>query len=224
MLVPAPSEWLKIASFRRRAITVLLVHISSVLAVLFYIGYWWLFTVIPSTYQPILAIFLPIIREGFGLLMSALGKRSSGGDIPSVELIAGNIVALFHVLFLSSCIGSIATKMTTYILLGTDFLINIFFTFRVYRHHKNNQVDNCGETLMTLVLNESIEFIVPLTFLICFLVSFYGGNRNVIGKSSRVMRKTDLLGPETRYKDPTKHVYYFSLLKFPWSVCQSFKF
>ena len=84
-----PSEWLKIASFRRRAITVLLVHISSVLAVLFYI---------PSTYQPILAICLPIIREGFGLVMSALGKRSSGGDFPSVELIAGNIVALFHVL------------------------------------------------------------------------------------------------------------------------------
>ena len=82
-----------------------------------------------------------------------------------VELIAGHIVALFHALFLSSCLGSIATEvssrlfaylitttevsiingqpalviciilnnqqMSTYILLGIDFIINLMFTGQV---------------------------------------------------------------------------------------------
>ena len=30
---------------------------------------------------------------------------------PKVDLIAGHIVALFHALFLSSCLGSIATEV-----------------------------------------------------------------------------------------------------------------
>ena len=108
-----PTEWLTIPSFRRRALSVLLVHLSTVLVTLFYSGYWWLFTVIPAIYQPILALALPVIREGFGLIMSALGRRCSGGPVPSVELISGHIVALFHALFLSSCVGSIATDIST---------------------------------------------------------------------------------------------------------------
>ena len=67
--------------------------------------------------------------------------------MPKVELIAGHIVALFHALFLSSCLGSIATEvkhvivlisskivflqMSTYILLGIDFIINLMFTGQV---------------------------------------------------------------------------------------------
>ena len=137
--------------------------------------------------------------------MLALSRRSAGGPVPSVELIAGHIVALFHALFLSrytvsflrlrhalerhishalltSCVGSIATDVSTYILLGVDFVINLFFTGQIYWYHREGKVDKCGAALMTLVLNEFLEMTVPLTFLLCFLVSFYGGNAFIIGE------------------------------------------
>ena len=177
-----PSSWRAVPTFRRRVLAVLLVHLCTVLVTLFYAGYWWLFTVIPATYQPILALALPVVREIFNHILQVLGRRCAGRHIPSVELIAGNIVALFHALFLSSCVGSIATEISTYILLGVDFVINLFFTGRVYQFHKQGKIEECGQAVMTLVLNEFLEMTVPLTFLICFLVSFYGNNAAIIGK------------------------------------------
>jgi len=120
-------------------------------------------------------------REIFGHFTSALGRRCAGGSVQSVDLIAGHIVALFHALFLSSCLGSIATEVSTYILLGIDFIINLLFTGQVYWFAKRGKLEKCGEAMMTLVLNEFLEFLVPLTFVLCFLVSFYGGNREVLG-------------------------------------------
>ena len=136
--------------------------------------------VLCDKYQPILALALPIIREVFGHFMSSLGWRCAGKPVPSVELISGHIVALFHALFLSSCLGSIATPISGYILLGIDFVINLIFTVQIYYNKKGN-IEKCGEALMTLVLNEFLETTVPLTFLLCFLVSFYGGNKDIIG-------------------------------------------
>ena len=112
-----------------------------------------------------------IPREIFGHFTSALGRRCAGKSVASVifsnwknflffakvDLIAGHIVALFHALFLSSCLGSIATEVpilycsfplislvfsqevinldqhqvSTYILLGIDFIINLLFTGQV---------------------------------------------------------------------------------------------
>jgi hypothetical protein len=178
-----PSNWRIIPSFGKRALTMLVVHLFAVLITLFYSGYWWLFTIFPERYQPILALSLPFIREVFAHMMSSLGKRCAGGSVPSVELIAGNIVALFHALFLSSCLGSIATAISTYILLGIDFVINLIFTGQVYYYCRHGKIEKCGEALMTLVLNEFLEMTMPLTFLLCFLVSFYGGNSVILGKS-----------------------------------------
>ena len=179
----------------------------------------------PATYQPLLALALPVIREVpqdvrtniitfqvFAHGMLALSRRSAGGPVPSVELIAGHIVALFHALFLSrssasclclqpalelhiihalliSCVGSIATEMSTYILLGVDFVINLLFTGQIYWYHRQGKVDKCGAALMTLVLNEFLEMTVPITFLLCFLVSFYGGNAFIIGEKKQISNK-----------------------------------
>ena len=70
------------------------------------------------------------LREVFGHFMSVLGHHGAGGSVPSVELMVGNIVALFHALFLSSCLGSVATPTSGNILLGIDFGINLIFKFK----------------------------------------------------------------------------------------------
>jgi hypothetical protein len=126
-----PASWRAVPSFWARVQAVILLLLTNVLITLFYFGFWWLFTIVPTTFQPLLALALPFIREVFGHIISALGRRSAGGHVPSVDMIAGHIVSLFHALFISSCIGSLATEITTCILLGMDFVINLIFTGRV---------------------------------------------------------------------------------------------
>ena len=168
--------------FRHRVLSVLVIHLCTVVITLFYSGYWWLFTVISDFYQPLLALGLPVIREAFGHFMSHLGHHCAGGSVPSTELMVGNIVALFHALFLSSCLGSVATPTSGYILLGIDFGINLIFTGQIYYYSKKEKYEKSADAMMTLVLNEFLEMAVPITFLICFLLSFYGGNAPIIGE------------------------------------------
>ena len=105
---------------------------------------------------------------------------------------AGHIIALFHALFLAQCAGASATPLSTYLLLGVDFLINIYFAFSVFRLFKKKRMRACGETLQALVLNETLEFTVPLMFMICFLAAFFGPNAEVIGRVYIIIDKSDL--------------------------------
>jgi hypothetical protein len=92
------------------------------------------------------------------------------------------MISQFHVLFLSVAVGGLATMPTTVLLLGIDFAINLHGCFAVWRRHKDEEWEECGEELMTLTVNEFLEFIVPICYLVCFLVAFYGPNAHLVGE------------------------------------------
>ena len=52
----------------------------------------------------------------------------------SVELIAQNLAATFHMIFVSVCVGGVATDATLYTLLATDFIINNYFAVITWRN------------------------------------------------------------------------------------------
>ena len=110
-----------------------------------------------------------------------IAKKTAGKEDQSTELVAGHIIALFHALFLAQCAGASATPVSTYLLLGVDFAINIFFAFNTFRLYKKDKIKECGESLQTLVLNETLEFMVPVMFMICFIAAYFGPNAAVIG-------------------------------------------
>ena len=45
-------------------------------------------------------------------------------------------------------------------------------------------MEEAAEELMTLTLNEYLEAIVPVCYLICFLVAFHGPNADTVGQFS----------------------------------------
>ena len=98
-----------------------------------------------------------------------------------MDLIASNIIAVFHALFVSQCVGAAATDFSTYLLLGIDFVLNMYFQFRVFYLYKKKRFEECSEELQSLVLNEFLEAIIPLLYLVCFLAAFYGPNAEIIG-------------------------------------------
>ena len=179
-----PQGWRKIPTFKSR---MQYLSVGQVFILLMSIEYWvlsWVFYVMPPDYQWILAFVLPFTREVGGSVLNwiitHIRRRSeSYGDIVST-----NLAITYHSLFLSVCIANSATDMTIWVLLGIDFLINIFFTVRIYRLKKNlsaRNLEKICELVQVLVLTEFLEMVIPLGYLMCLVAAYYGPNAHILG-------------------------------------------
>lgn len=110
-------------------------------------------------------------------------KIALGSDF-SVELVATNLAISYHMIFLSVCVGGIATDLTLYILVGIDLIINIFFVIQTWRAKRNpteKNVEKLMKSVQILVLAESLEIIIPLAYLLCFIIAYHGPNAEILG-------------------------------------------
>ena len=87
-------------------------------------------------------------------------------------------MATRHALFLTYTLGSIATDLTANIILATDYLINLSLVIRLIRLKKKDplNVEKQIDLLQDLVLNEMIEFVVPVAYVIVFGSAYFGPN------------------------------------------------
>ena len=102
----------------------------------------------------------------------------------SVELIAQNLAATFHMIFVSVCVGGIATDATLYTLIGTDFIINAYFvviSWRAKRNFTKKSLHKLMKSVQILVLAESLEIVIPLAYLLCFVIAYHGPNADILG-------------------------------------------
>ena len=82
------------------------------------------------------------------------------------------------------CVGGLATDLTIYILLGIDFFINFYFVIKAFRTKRNPTEENVEQLIMSvqiLVIGESLEIIIPLAYLLCFIAAFMGPNAHILG-------------------------------------------
>ena len=76
-----------------------------------------------------------------------------------------------------------------YILLIEDFVFNLYSCYKIVKlHRKINQgifpapvLKAKKEEIQMLVLTETLEFFVPLTYITAFLLSYYGRNSKLLG-------------------------------------------
>ena len=103
-----------------------------------------------------------------------------------MEIPCSHMMNTRHALFLTYTIGSIGTLTSAAIFLVTDFLINMYITNKILKVKKNdkNSVKETTELLQDLIVNEMVEFITPIMYLLCFVTAFYGPNANLIGNIS----------------------------------------
>ena len=111
-----------------------------------------------------------------------IGKQSAGKHVLSVDLTLLSGVTHIYSLFLATVVGTVATTTSTYILLTMDACINLWGCFTVWTKYKEQEWTQCAHFVLNLVLVEFIEFQVPCTYLITFLVAYFGPNATVIGK------------------------------------------
>merc|ERR1711879_653819 len=65
-----------------------------------------------------------------------------------------------------------------------DFANNVWCGFKVFRRASRKdwgQLADCREILQIMVLNEVMELILPLGYIMCFLTAWYGRNPHAFG-------------------------------------------
>ena len=98
------------------------------------------FYAIPAGYQWLMSFFLTVSHQLSSLVLTRLAHRAAGADHVSTEIVATNMVIVYHTFFLSIVVGSVGTDATCYLLIGIDFAMNMVATARIVRQlHRGNR-------------------------------------------------------------------------------------
>ena len=99
------------------------------------------------------------------------------------RILSAHYAAIKHILFLSVNLVN-ATPLTSTLILSADFGINIFFCAEILWYIKNPSEKNEKRkeiAMCTMIINETVEFIMPIIYSICLLMAYFGPNAEVIG-------------------------------------------
>ena len=178
-----PSEWRKDESFRKRLLY-FLIAITLNQAVLFeYAGITTILLTIPDKYQWIVVAFFPVVREVNLLISRYFARKATNGDITTATIVCCHAINTTHCVFLAYTVGSIATLTSSVIILTEDFLINICLCLWIIYINKKtpDAIERQIDLLQEVVINEIVETMVPILYLLCFTIAYFGPNSALIG-------------------------------------------
>ena len=115
--------------------------------------------------------------------MTKVANKASSGDISAVAITMGFNVNARHALFISYVLGSIATMGSTIVIFVLDFLINCFVALKIIwlQKRRPEQREKLIDLIQELTIVEMVEIIVPLIYLLCFSMAYFGPNASMIG-------------------------------------------
>ena len=142
-------------------------------------------------YQWIFAFVLPLQREmNIFLLNKTLHKL---GHLEDIESKAATIINMNvrHAMYISIQLSTSASLTTGYCILGVEFLINMWCAFKIVRLHRKimslksiemlQEIEGKKTELLTLVLIELIEILVPLAYTFVTVLAYHGPNAKILG-------------------------------------------
>ena len=178
-----PTKWRKNSQFKLRLMSFVIAMTLNQAVVIEYALITKVLLTIPTQWQWIAALMLPLVREFNTWISLYWARKASGGDLTSALIACHHAVSITHSLFLTYTLGSVATILTSGIVLGSDFMINVFTCLWIIRKKKKDpeNIDQQIELAQLLVVYEMVEFVVPLSYLLCFLIAYFGPNADLIG-------------------------------------------
>ena len=144
-----------------------------------------------SYFQWISVILLAVSRKIFGGWMcKVICKASDSDKTLIVKGISYIQEAILYKSFIMSIFSINSDQILGYFVLAVPFLMNFNICIKVIKLH--GQVTNNAnqeeylllkkeELLMKLIINEITELLVPIIFIISFMVAYYGPNATIIG-------------------------------------------
>ena len=133
--------------------------------------------------QPIIAMLLPIIRELIIWSFLKVMKKTSRGDENSASMMLKFVVSVQHTTFLCYAMSSFATNITSWVLMGVDFSMNILLSLRLVwlKKKRPESIQNQIDILQDLAVYELTEFYTPLSFLLVVILAYHGPNAELFG-------------------------------------------
>jgi hypothetical protein len=177
-----PLSWHKDEKTKKRLKALLTLVMLFGLTSVEYLIISFILSAIPRTYQWILAIFFPLTKHATEKVVLNVAYVASGRKDDSTKFVASCIVVTGYKIFLVLSVKSSSSDATNYTILISEFLINMYLCLKIILlHHKGKESKLGKEILNKLVLKETIEFMVPLTYIGTFLMAYYGPNGSLIG-------------------------------------------
>ena len=126
------------------------------------------------------------------------------GDFVRDEIASNHAFCSSHAFMVVYIIGSVATFETSVAIFAIDFFINVYICIKIIRLKRSTTLDIDKQIglLQELVISEMVEVVIPLTYLLTFIVAYYGPNTELIGNVRNgywQYTKTDDVGHTIEY-------------------------
>ena len=119
----------------------------------------------------------------FERILKRLIQNAADGDVRRTIIGLQYMLSVRHTTVVCNIVGATATDITTWVLIGLDFSINIYLCLRIVwlnKRHPESTPEQI-ELLQDLALYELVEFQTPLAFILVFSVAYYGPNGSLFG-------------------------------------------
>ena len=142
-----------------------------------------MFSEFRNSYQWVVAIALFPIREACKILLDRFGKKASNGDPTAAEITSTFTFATLHAIFECYIVGDLATTTSTFIIISQEFIPMIYLVLQIIwiKKKRPDDVREQIKLLQNLVVKEMVGFLVPIIFLSCFTVAYFGPNSELLG-------------------------------------------
>ena len=180
-----PINWRKNSEIWGRFKFFCLAILTNLFITLIYTAYTKVFTIVPAKWQWGAALFLIPVREFNMWLQNKVSTKAAGVRASAVEITCGHNINNRHCFFLSVILGTTATDLTCWMILAIDFSINMFLMIRVIWIRRKGLTEKneltMVHTFMELIIAETVEIVVPFTYLTTFMIAYIGPNATLLG-------------------------------------------
>ena len=175
--------WKTSGHAKRKTLYALVFLISMIIGEWFYKIMLYLFQNIDENYQWTLAFLILVVRALHFRMLKWCAAKTVGVEDATVTIIAAHFSAMRHVLFLSVNLVN-STRLTSYLILGSDFVINVVSCAKIMVYIKNPSEKNeqrKRSAILVLIVNETVELVGPILYSLCLLLAYFGPNAEVLG-------------------------------------------
>ena len=155
-----------------------------------YLGIEILTDVLPSDIQWFIALVLPGMREIHVLVTHKILLKAKPYSPELTLFCIDMVIHCYHSFWVTLFLVRV-TDITVYSILGIEFLLQLYSCYQIIKIGKKiqaldsnnyeNEQTELKKALAGLVLGESLEVLVPFSYLIWFLSAYYGPNAFILG-------------------------------------------
>ena len=178
-----PAEWHSQEGMRKRVTYFILFLLATCILNVYYQVLIVSTLIFRGQFQPLIALAIPASRETWNWFFKKFPKHCANGDKRGAMIMCLYALYTNHTICLSYVIGSIADDATSWVLMATDFILNIYDCIEIVKARKRNPscFTNLIDQLQELSIAELAEFQSPLITTLVFALAFYTPMGSLIG-------------------------------------------